>query len=101
MKYVIKNCPNYYYEENWEHPHRCNLTDGDWSCEIVNTPDDEYGFNCVIKQIVRLCKEKIKVCEGCSKIADINIDCVECDEKGEANISRAIVNLLKIEEVNE
>lgn len=53
---VIKNCPNYYYEKEWEHPYRCNLTDGDWSCDVACTPDDVYGFKCPIKQAAELCR---------------------------------------------
>lgn len=91
MKHIVKNCPALSYG-------RTKFK----KCYRVSWKQDCKDYeNCPIKQIVGLCKEKIKVCEGCSKTADINIDCVECDEKGEANISRAIVNLLEIEEVNE
>ena len=67
MKYIIKNCPNYYYEANWEHPHRCNLTDGDWSCDVACTPDDDYGFNCLLKRIVEFVqwRDEESACNSC------------------------------------
>lgn len=92
MKYIVKNCPAVYIFKNG---YSCNNLEFDEHKYCKDIPD------CLIKQIAGLCEEKIKVCENCSKTADINIDCVECDEKGEANISRAIVNLLEIEEIND
>ena len=79
MMYVIKNCPNYYYDKDWECPHRCNLTDGDWDC--VN---DDYGFNCLLKQIVEKCK-LAKQGIGLSM----------------KNFADELLKMLEIEEVNE
>lgn len=94
MKYIVKNCPAF-----CDYTRQCRgAYDRKISHQYCSGNNDT---DCLIKQIVGLCEEKIKVCEGCSKTADINIDCVECDERGEANISRAIINLLEIEEVDE
>lgn len=85
-KYVIKNCPNYYYDGNWKCPHRCNLTDGDWDC--VN---DEYGFNCLLKRIVENCMHTLEYFKGIdSTIA-----------YGRSVEAEKVLNELEIEEVNE
>ena len=89
MKYVIKNCPNYYYDKDWECPHRCNLTYGDWAC--VN---DNYGFNCPLKQIVEKCRETIKIAESykSEKVSYM---------QAMVDICNGLLNLAEIEEVNE
>ena len=64
--------------------------------------DENFELNKILAHIIEKCKEKIIFCKSCSKNADINIDCVECDERGEAHFAQCILNnFLEIEEVNE
>lgn len=84
-KYIIKNCPA---------TTGTNGFCGDDRKEIFCRDCTD----CTMKKIVDLCKQKIEFCKNCSKFADVNIDCVECDERGEATLGRCILSMLEIEE---
>ena len=86
-KYIISNCPCY---------------DKDYSCQSkYNTTGKycEYCTDCVMKQIVELCKRDKNFCVNCRSKADDNIDCIECIEGGRAQLAQDILQLLQIEEV--
>lgn len=76
-KYVIKNCPAY----NPKH------------CDCLNTKEIAclYRTNCVMKQIVEECKDKIRIYEYYDK--DYALGQVEC--------AKAILQLLNIQENNQ
>lgn len=86
-KYIIKNCP--LYVDNCDCS-CCNLDVMEEKCQDCT--------DCLLKRIVELCKQKIEFCKNCSKFADVNIDCVECDERGEATLGKCILSMLEIEE---
>lgn len=90
-KYIIKNCP------------ACNFiaVGNQYRCELLEKTDCQDCTDCLLKRIVDLCKQKIEFCKNCSKSADVNIDCVECDERGEATLGRCILSMLEIEECEE
>lgn len=97
MKYIIKNCPARIFEH----------IGSKQSCFDTQDEDERYIHcedvsGCLLKQIAEKCKEKIIFCKNCSKNANINIDCIECDERGEAHFAQCILNnFLEIEEENE
>lgn len=84
-KYVIRNCP--YYSEDETLDGYENMTD----CQNIT--------DCLLKQIVELCKRDKNFCINCKSKADSNIDCVECIEGGRAQLAQDILQLLQIEEV--
>ncbi len=90
-KYIVKNCP-------------CiDTTDAHsiFNCECLNRGYKEqwrcYDKDCLIKQVIELCKQKVEFCKNCSKHANVSIDCVECDERGEATLGKCILQLFEIE----
>lgn len=96
-KYVIKNCPNYWYI-NRAIP-ECGLT-YKVSGFKGETETSEYCKdvdNCLLKQIVEECREEIKpICQipdGCCGMKNIYSDSKEFAEK--------LLSYLDIEEVNE
>ena len=94
-KYIVKNCPCF----NEGHPDldlfgEClDLTQSENDCCAEVT-------NCLIKQVIELCKQKVEFCKNCSKHANVSIDCVECDERGEATLGKCILQLFYIEEAD-
>lgn len=99
-KYIIKNCPCYIDMPLYNHDKVCRLGD------IVKPNHKElYVYcqdctDCVMKQIVEKCKEKYDYCfNKCKQSADEDIDCIECREGGQAELSAYFLSLLQIEEV--
>ena len=88
MSYVIKNCPAY------------DSSIADWNC-LGSDCTECKGGHCILKQIVELCKQKVEFCKNCSKFADVNIDCVGCEEGGEALLGKDILSMLEIEKCEE
>ena len=82
-KYIIKNCPAL------QQTYYCNTHHS--KCQDCT--------NCVMKQIVELCKRDKNFCVNCRSKADDNIDCIECIEGGRAQLAQDILQLLQIEEV--
>lgn len=88
-KYIIKNCPVNYglYKE---------------MCGFVKETEDIFKkcadcTDCLLKQIVELCKKAIKDCDKCK--GDPETDCYDCTQGGKAIQSDKILELLDIEEV--
>ena len=85
-KYIVKNCPCIY--KSYRAEYDC---DYDGPCEDC--------VDCLIKQVIELCKQKVEFCKNCSKHANVSIDCVECEGRGEATLGLCILkNLFEIEE---
>lgn len=82
-KYVIKNCPCYEHYEN--NLHLCCNGEGDGECQDCT--------DCVLKQIVELCKGIKCPCEY------KGADCWECTESGARQFADRILQLLEIQEV--
>jgi hypothetical protein len=85
MSYIVKNCPAYEYNEEWDH-HICkrNLAVYETTCDTCPECSD-----CTMKQIVELCKHDIEqwkaipnvdILEGCvsNKILKL-LDIQECE----------------------
>lgn len=75
-KYIIRNCPAY----------DCSITE--WNCLGSDATECKNG-NCILKQIVELCKDKIRIYEYYDK--DYALGQVEC--------AKSILQLLDIQEV--
>lgn len=78
-KYIVKNCPAYYYlgEE-------CHNKEGQYGvscCEITN---------CIIKQVTDKCKDKIRIYEYYDKDYAL----------GQVEYAKSILQLFDIEEIN-
>ena len=90
-KYIIRNCPATYL--NFESKYVCT------------TQIKQKGFpfycqdctDCVMKQIVELCKKAIKDCDKCK--GDPETDCYDCTQGGKAIQGDKIIELLDIQEV--
>lgn len=76
-KYIIKNCPAY----------DCSITE--WNCLGSDATECKNG-NCILKQIVELCKDAKTECE----CYDTHLLCL-----GEKIFAEKIFNLLDIQEV--
>lgn len=88
-KYIIRNCPAMY-----------GIDDGFLCSYREDDEDEKYCYDCtdcVMKQIVKLCKKAIKDCDKCK--GDPEIDCYDCTQGGKAIQSDKILELLDIEEV--
>lgn len=83
-KYVIKNCPAY----------DCSITE--WDCLGSDATECKDG-NCILKQIVELCKDAQCEC-SCSE-PNKDVDCFECTSGGRAELGTDILKLLDIQEV--
>jgi hypothetical protein len=91
MKYVIKNCDNY------------TELGKDWTCR--STIQNRKGCyvcqdctDCVMKQIVELCKERSNKCERCKTFEDYQpTDCLSCGND-DVILANDILQLLDIEE---
>ena len=81
MSYIVKNCPVMQY-------HTC----------------EKYGMcqdctDCVLKQIVELCRERSSKCERCKAYKDYEpTDCLSCSTD-DVVFANDILELLNIEEV--
>ena len=98
-KYEIRNCPAYIHRPLSTHDRVCLLGD-----KVKPNHKELYVYckdctDCVMKQIVELCKRDKNFCVNCKSKADNNIDCIECIEGGRAQLAQDILQLLKIEEV--
>ena len=82
-KYIIRNCPYYSEDETLEGYE--NMTD----CQNIT--------DCLLKQIVGLCKKAIKDCDKCK--GDPETDCFDCTQGGKARQSDKILELLDIQEI--
>jgi hypothetical protein len=82
MSYIVKNCPAYEYNEEWDH-HICkrNLAVYETTCDTCPECSD-----CTMKQIVELCGKYHIIDAGYQKVA-INY------------LSSDILKLLDIQEV--
>jgi hypothetical protein len=89
MSYIVKNCPAYEYNEEWDH-HICkrNLAVYETTCDTCPECSD-----CTMKQIVELCKEIKCPCEF------KGADCWECTESGAKRLTDRILQLLDVQEV--
>lgn len=76
-KYIIRNCPAY----------DCSITE--WNCLGSDATECKNG-NCILKQIVELCKDAKTECE----CYDTHLLCL-----GEKIFAEKIFNLLDIQEV--
>lgn len=77
-KYIIKNCParnNGYFKD-------CV---GTYHNECQDCTD------CLLKQIVEKCYEKVSLCKECSKDAIFDIDCINCTDGGKRQIAEEIL----------
>jgi hypothetical protein len=83
-KYIIKNCDAIH-----KHPV------GHWNC--ANGIECQKREDCLLKQIVELCKKAIKDCDKCK--GDPETDCYDCTQGGKAIQSDKILELLDIQEV--
>lgn len=89
-KYVIKNCPCFDKDNT-----QCLDTPVLPITEMILCKD---RTDCVMKQIVDLCKKDKNFCINCKAKADDNIDCIECIEGGRAELGAEILELLDIQE---
>lgn len=97
-KYIIKNCENLVYCPS------CKT----YECGLCLQGDDyrrkcEDNTNCRLKQIVEKCNKTIVSCKNCTEElrAKSYIDCTDCVEDGRSNLASEILQLLKIQEVEE
>ena len=78
-KYIIKNCPALSFSLGFycdEYQKKCqDCTD------------------CLLKQIVELCKKAIKDCDKCK--GDPETDCYDCTQGGKAILAHQILELLQ------
>ena len=92
MKYIVKNCPCYWHIGE----------DDGYSLEnLKNCEDDD---NCIMKQVVRLCKdvkEKDPIVAERDKRTGEIISICGWTENPVYNFVQKILDLLEIEEVNE
>lgn len=79
-KYIIKNCPAY----------DCSITE--WNCLGSDATECKNG-NCILKQIVELCKNIDCPCEY------QGADCWECSRIGAKTFADKILKLIDIQEV--
>ena len=77
MNYIVKNCPNYFKTHSGDY---CDLDTG---CCLYRT-------DCVIKQVIEKCKDKIRIYEYYDK--DYALGQVKC--------AKSILQLFDIEEIN-
>lgn len=96
-RYVIKNCPAYIHRPLNTHDRVCLLGD-----KVKPNHKELYVYckdctDCVMKQIVELCKKAIKDCDKCK--GDPETDCYDCTQGGKAIQSDKILELLDIQEV--
>ena len=87
MKYIIKNCP-------------CNVTTENM-CDWENT-NETYCDNCtdcLLKQIVKLCKKRINYCRSCYR-PYMFTTCGDCPTNSNG-LDKQILDLLEIEEIEE
>ena len=80
-KYIINNCPAFGAD--------CYCGEGFDRCTTCT--------DCVMKQIVELCKDAQSECSCKNPIKDI--DCFECTSGGRAELGTDILKLLDIQEV--
>lgn len=86
-KYIIRNCPACYdYEGKYGCEDNHDEQGRDTYCELVT--------DCVLKQIVELCKDIDCPCEY------QGVDCWECTEGGARRFANKILKLLDIQEGN-
>lgn len=83
-RYVILNCPTLM---------------GNRLCYSKTIKQCTDCTDCVLKQIVELCKKNIDFCKKCSVEADYQYDCIDCTQGGRAELGYGILNLLDIQEV--
>lgn len=81
-KYIIKNCD-------------CILSSG--RCNVKSLIFCQDCTDCIMKQIVELCKDAQSECSCQNPIKDI--DCFECTSGGRAELGTEILKLLDIQEV--
>ena len=96
-KYIIKNCPNCL---TYNRPKAiCGFTykTGGFKGETTSYKHCQDCTDCVLKQIVKLCKKAIKDCDKCK--GDPETDCYDCTQGGKAIQSDKILELLDIQEV--
>lgn len=92
MKMIIRNCPALRYDR--KRFKVCYDKNANLKCEEIN--------DCMVKNIINLCKNKIEFCKKCAKNADLVIDCVECNEGGESHLAQSIINnFIDIEEIKD
>lgn len=86
-KYIIKNCPCFWH---------IGEDDG---CSLENMKLCEDDTDCVMKQIVELCRERSNKCERCKGFEDYQpTDCLSCSND-DVILANDILQLLDIEEV--
>lgn len=84
-KYIIKNCPAY----------DCSIEE--WNCLGSDTTECKDG-NCVLKQIVELCKDYYKNCEIEGNCID-GRTCTSCFFGSGNELAQDILSNLDIQEV--
>lgn len=90
-KYVIRNCPCFFEENEEVYDYTCtwNGTE-ELACQDCT--------DCVLKQIVEKCKNAQSEC-SCED-ANKDVGCFECTSGGRAGLGTEILKLLDIQEVN-
>ena len=79
-KYIIKNCP-------------CYMKQPEADCWADQLSWCENYTDCLLKQIVELCKKAIKDCDKCN--GDPEVDCIDCTQGGKAILAHQILELLQ------
>ena len=91
--YEIKKCPGYMDKK----PHGiCKLTFRYGGFETKTCKYCIGCTDCLLKQIVTLCKEANKVCKECNSPYP-EIDCIDCTEGGRSDLAHTILTLLELE----
>lgn len=91
MKYVIKNCDNYTeFDKDWTCRSTIQNRKGCYCCQDCT--------DCVMKQIVELCKDYYKNCEIEGNCID-NRTCTSCFFGGGNELAQDILSNLDIQEV--
>lgn len=80
MSYIVKNCPAYDYEEEFDY-HICKLPLVPYECSV---DDCQKRTDCVIKQVIKIAKDIIE--KDCCKNSDVK--------------AKKILQLFDIEEIN-
>jgi hypothetical protein len=83
-KYIIKNCPCYY-----------NKPEADCWADQLNWCQNY--TDCVLKQIVELCKGAVEICSNCDD--SLEGACINCTLGSKAVQGDKILKLLDIQEV--
>jgi hypothetical protein len=94
MSYIVKNCPAYEYDEEWDH-HICkrNLVVYETTCDTCPECSD-----CTMKQIVEKCKNYKEDCKIEGNCLDERL-CSTCFLGGANELGEWILDDLDIQEV--